>query len=611
MEDFSRIIQHQLLTEASPHHLRQLQHIVQQFSTAPGQVINLQKSVIFFSTNVTPSTRNRIANIMQMKIMGLGEKYLGIPLLLHRSKTKNCRPILDNMNIILQGWVLKLPDAKIQQMDQIQRNYWWGKKKHFIGWYKHEPPPPCENTSWIWQSILDGLQIIYRFGKWKIGNGTTVNIWKHNWIPCEQEPLYKWNDLNINELQWVSDLIHFETREWNVTLLRKLFSPQQVDSILTIPLMLHTQDTLIWPLTSTGIFTVKSTYNHLCEIDLHDTNLSSFSTTFWLKFWKLKIPYKLLIFLCKIIHDALPVRSNLRHVPDIIDFSCPLCNIGHIEHINHLFFTRPFATAIWKASLPQHFHLLQQYNTISDWIYTWSSTNVVFNFYLDSPSIHGILATMWHIWTYRCQVIFQQAQININSVLLPLFKHLTNIASSLVSNQHAFHPRHIVGHSHHRNPPPPDTLKMNVDASYHKSFYLSGIAVIVRTSTGQHVASRGVLKRVENAFQAETWALLQAMQLAKAKDWDVVIFESDNKSLMLYMNNGFPLPPWESSTILSLCVDLCKIHQNWKCVYVPRVCNKAADCLAKSVRKYFNVEEWWNIPPAEISISLDKDVSIT
>lgn len=107
-----------------------------------------------------------------MKAMGLGEKYLGIPLQMHRSRTQNCKPIVDHMNTRLQGWsskiinqacktthlnsvlstmssyhmqVLRIPDSTIQEMNRIQRNYWWNNSfghnsRHFINWNNMKLP---------------------------------------------------------------------------------------------------------------------------------------------------------------------------------------------------------------------------------------------------------------------------------------------------------------------------------------------------------------------------------------------------------------------------------------------------------------------------------------
>lgn len=158
-----------------------------------------------------------------------------------------------------------------------------------------------------------------------------------------------------------------------------------------------------------------------------------------MKFWKLKIPHKLQIFLWKLIHNTLPVKHNLRHYATTNDVTCMLCNSNQIEDINHLFFTCHFAKTIWNACLPQHYNHLQQYLTLHDWFDSWSSPTSVINFSSDIPSIHGITTTLWHIWKFRCQVMFQHSAINPNSVLCPLFKYLTDVAySSLYSSYCAY-----------------------------------------------------------------------------------------------------------------------------------------------------------------------------
>ncbi|XP_026450753.1 uncharacterized protein LOC113350861 [Papaver somniferum] len=104
--------------------------------------------------------------------MGLVEKYLGIPLLMHISRHGNCQGILDNMTARLQGWhsklvtqagrtthinyvlstvgmyqmlVLKLPDTTINQMDRIQIKCWWDNynnhmSPHIMSWDKVRLP---------------------------------------------------------------------------------------------------------------------------------------------------------------------------------------------------------------------------------------------------------------------------------------------------------------------------------------------------------------------------------------------------------------------------------------------------------------------------------------
>lgn len=139
-----------LFLKADHTELRYLQQLLATFGSSSVQVINLQKSAIFFSKNISRGESNQIANIMQMKFMGLGDKYLGILLLKHRSRIRNCKPLVDHMAIKLQGWqakllnsaaratwiqsmlnnmpvyhmhCLKLPQRSISQMNTMQRKY--------------------------------------------------------------------------------------------------------------------------------------------------------------------------------------------------------------------------------------------------------------------------------------------------------------------------------------------------------------------------------------------------------------------------------------------------------------------------------------------------------
>ncbi|XP_026416958.1 uncharacterized protein LOC113312421 [Papaver somniferum] len=172
--------------------LKDLQHI---FGHASGHVINMQKSTIFFGKHTTHSQKISINGILNLSQMGVGKKYLGITLLLHRSRHKNSQGILNNMNIRLQGWqsklvnhagtttrvnhvlsstgmyqmqIFKLPESILHQMDKLLHNQdaLWGrllKGKYFPhNDLQFFPPPNSANASWVWESIFQGLQIILR-----------------------------------------------------------------------------------------------------------------------------------------------------------------------------------------------------------------------------------------------------------------------------------------------------------------------------------------------------------------------------------------------------------------------------------------------------------------
>jgi hypothetical protein len=41
----------------------------------------------------------------------------------------------------------------------------------------------CNGASYAWRSIQRGLQVIRNGMIWRIGNGSSVNIWRDPWIP--------------------------------------------------------------------------------------------------------------------------------------------------------------------------------------------------------------------------------------------------------------------------------------------------------------------------------------------------------------------------------------------------------------------------------------------
>ncbi|XP_026442036.1 uncharacterized protein LOC113341341 [Papaver somniferum] len=230
-------------------------------------------------------------------------------------RTTQVNAVLSTMGMF-QMQILKLPETTIHHMDSIQRRYWWNNftndhPRHLIGWKKvcvpkrfgglclknltnynsallaklawqllhnqdaiwekllkgkylpHNdlqffPTPETNNSSWVWQSICVGLEIVLRNAKWQVGNGTRINIWTANWIPSMQTAIQDWSDLNTSNIQWVSELLDPLAQQWNIPLLRHLFSADQVNSILTIPLQLDQEDKLVWPFTSTGMFTTAS-----------------------------------------------------------------------------------------------------------------------------------------------------------------------------------------------------------------------------------------------------------------------------------------------------------------------------------------------------------------
>lgn len=127
--------------------------LVRQYEKAPSQRMNKDKSSLFFSRNTRISTKNNITNIAGIKVTNSQEKYLGLPTLVDRSRSKEFKAILDKVSIKMSNWkhkflsqvgkeimlksviqaiptysmgVFKLPETLLRQLNNMMIWYWWG-----------------------------------------------------------------------------------------------------------------------------------------------------------------------------------------------------------------------------------------------------------------------------------------------------------------------------------------------------------------------------------------------------------------------------------------------------------------------------------------------------
>lgn len=43
--------------------------------------------------------------------------------------------------------------------------------------------------SYPWKSILHGHDVILRRARWRVGNGKSIQIWSHKWLPVKHPPM--------------------------------------------------------------------------------------------------------------------------------------------------------------------------------------------------------------------------------------------------------------------------------------------------------------------------------------------------------------------------------------------------------------------------------------
>ena len=114
----------------------------------------------------------------------------------------------------------------------------------------------------------------------------------------------------------MSDLIVEDLREWNSVVVRQLFSNEEADLVLSIPLSQRLPgDRMVWNGTRNGNFSVSSAYHSIRELgNISKVQCSDVSRMkqLWKSIWNLKLPNKIRSFAWRACREALATKSNLK-----------------------------------------------------------------------------------------------------------------------------------------------------------------------------------------------------------------------------------------------------------------------------------------------------------
>ena len=154
-----------------------------------------------------------------------------------------------------------------------------------------------KHPSYAWRSIMARQKIVEKGIVWRVGNGENIQIWWDRWIP--NPSTYKISSplqLLSREAK-VKDLIKEGAGEWDLDLIKQVFLPHEVETILSIPLSLSLPpDKRKWGGTSNGKFTVSSTYRLVMEDSekgvLGENSNQAMMKLLWKRIWGMRMPNK-------------------------------------------------------------------------------------------------------------------------------------------------------------------------------------------------------------------------------------------------------------------------------------------------------------------------------
>ena len=102
------------------------------------------------------------------------------------------------------------------------------------------------SPSRIWRSIVEGREVLRGGLIWRIGTGSSTNIWSMDRLPTSglRRPV---PCNRANRPQLVSDLIDSSTASWDRWKLQEFFTPADIEVITSIPLSTrHQEDFWAW-----------------------------------------------------------------------------------------------------------------------------------------------------------------------------------------------------------------------------------------------------------------------------------------------------------------------------------------------------------------------------
>jgi len=157
-----------LFCKATQNEVEVISEMLQTYTNASGQCINLEKSLVFFSNNTLANRKQGILWTLGVQEVNRFKSYLGLPTLVGRKKYHTFSYLKDRIWKKLQGWkgkmlskagkeilikavaqsiptytmsVFQLPLKLCDELDAMCAKFWWGqvgneRKIHWQRWEK-------------------------------------------------------------------------------------------------------------------------------------------------------------------------------------------------------------------------------------------------------------------------------------------------------------------------------------------------------------------------------------------------------------------------------------------------------------------------------------------
>ena len=453
------------------------------------------------------------------------------------------------------------------------------------------------NPSYFWRSIWEAQSVIKAGMCWKVGNGQQIRVWEDPWIPNLPSSWVQTSQPVNSQVNFVHDLMI--NGFWNLPLLRSIFSMEEQQAILSIPLpRFAASDRLIWKLEPKGQYSVKSVYKFLTNIG--DGVVGGHISAMWRKLWNVRAPPKCRDLVWRAANNAIPVLQLLqqRHVP--VHNSCPLCN-SVSESVLHVLVTCPFAKRVWLASsigwlFPQSASFLAWLCSVLQLVRKEDQAMVVM--------------ICWALWQAQNDVVWSSKWSSPAAVVYRARTILYDWCNA----------RHVDDSSSDAVPAPPPLhfwvpplqgfLKANVDAAVFPDGFI-GVGGVLRSYDGSFVgACQHRLLGYFSPKTAELIAIREVLSWIKRLGYDQIVLESDALTVVKALLSSSTSDFSSFGSLVDDCKFLIAEMNSVSVSFVPRSANSVAHLIARAASTISDRMRWLSTPPQLIVHTLMLDFQI-
>ena len=356
--------------------------------------------------------------------------------------------------------------------------------------------------SYALKSILKARKVIQLGARWRIGDGSSVKIFKDSWLPNVHSGRVLSPVFVLSEDATVDRLLDSKSQWWNTNLVDTIFIPSEAQKIKSIPVCHFAQkDFLFWPLSRTGMYQVRSGYHLLC--DLYENDVASSSDTagqkkFWNRLWKLNIRNKVKFFLWRACTDSIPTMFNLHKRRIVPSSVCCLCHAGKESVLHALWFCQDICL-VWGSCF----------------------TSVPFEFSRASSLNAEVFAmTCWSIWSCRNKLRVGEGVWPLNKIAGVARRHLQEFQQARRCPN-----KKVRAQRPWWKPSDAGLLKVNFDGAIFDDLRATGIGVAVRNEHGEVVAALAEQIPIPGfVFTLETLVARRAILFARDLGLHHVVF---------------------------------------------------------------------------------------